>query len=88
MIAIDYNNLMTVFTVRSPYAINGPMLETKKDANKKTHKFLPSHFIVLTRDRVRVVGQSEESVWCAVDYKSKAVPKWLRREMTRVAKDK
>lgn len=85
MDAIDYNNLMTTFIVRKPYAINGPMLETKKDVNKRTYKFLPSHFVVLTRDRVRVVGQSEAKVWCAVDYKSKAVPKWLRREMTRVA---
>lgn len=81
---IDYNNLMTMFTVRKPYAINGPMLETKKDVNKKTFKFLPSHFIVITRDRVRVVGQAD-SVWCAIDYKAKAVPKWLRREMTKWA---
>lgn len=81
---IDYNNLMTTFTVRSPYAITGPMLETKKNSQGKTYKFLPSHFIVITRDRVRVVGQCD-SVWCAIDYKSKAVPKWLRREMSRVA---
>lgn len=60
------------------------MLETKKDVNKRTYKFLPSHFIVITRDRVRVVGQAE-GIWCAVDYKAKAVPKWLRREMVRVA---
>jgi hypothetical protein len=84
---IDYNNLMTTFTVRAPYAIRGPMLETKKDVNKQTFKFAPSHFVVITRDRVRVVGQCDSGIWCAVDYKSKAVPKWLRREMTRVAKD-
>ena len=88
MDAIDYNNLMTTFTVRSPYAINGPMLETKKNQAGKTFKFPPSHFIVLTRDRVRVVGQAEDLVWCAIDYKAKLVPKWLRREMTRVAKEK
>lgn len=84
---IDYNNLMTTFVVRSPYAITGPMLETKKDQKGQTFKFSPSHFVVLTRDRVRVVGQAEQ-VWCAIDYKAKGVPKWLRREMTRVAKDK
>ena len=82
---IDYNNLMTTFTVRRPYAINGPMLETRKNALGETYKFLPSHFIVITRDRVKVVGRTENRVWCGVDYKSKSVPKWLRREMTRTA---
>ena len=70
---------MTFIQIGRAYPLKSRELFTKKNDNGKSHKFNASHFVLLPKGTIRVMGQDEHESWCRLDFKAKNAPKWLHR---------
>jgi hypothetical protein len=70
---------MTMIQIGRAYPLKSRVLNTHKDDKGKVYTFQASHFVVLPKDTIRVMGQDEYEAWCRLDFKAKNAPKWLRR---------
>lgn len=79
---MNYDDCMKTFQMGRAYPLrHNKELETKKDAKGRTYKFMPSHFVILSNTTVKVMGQDQHEAWCALNFKAKTLPKWLKRSM-------
>jgi hypothetical protein len=70
---------MKTLQLHRAYPMKGPELETKRDDRGKTYKFNVSAVALIARDTVVVYGQDKYEVWCKKQFKTKTMPKWLKR---------
>jgi len=75
----EYDQLMKTLQMNRAYPMKGPELETKADDRGKTYKFNVSAVALVSRQTVVVYGQDKYEVWCKKTFKTKTMPKWLKR---------